>query len=153
MCRYPTTTAVMIGGRILIACWLLIGLADPVAAKQWVRVGIYDNPPMVSQDETGHVEGIFPELLRYIAAEEGWRLEFVSGCLTEGLDRLEQGSIDLLLPLAYTEARCQYFDFTHETIISNWGQVYVAPGSEIESILDLDGKLLLRCTIVFLSRE
>ena len=53
---------------------------------------------------------------------------------------LENGEIDLLSPIAYSEERSERFDFNDETLISNWGHVYTQPGSDIESFLDLEGK-------------
>ncbi|MFQ5577415.1 MAG: PAS domain S-box protein, partial [Anaerolineae bacterium] len=36
--------------------------------------------------------------------------------------------------------RAERFDFTAETLLVNWGQIYVPPNSTIQSVLDLQGK-------------
>jgi PAS domain S-box-containing protein len=42
--------------------------------------------------------------------------------------------------IAYSESRGRNFDYTFESIITNWGQIYLNKKSEIESIIDLKGK-------------
>jgi len=44
--------------------------------------------------------------------------------------------------IAHTEARSALFDFSTESVITNWGQIYTKADAEIESILDLEGKTL-----------
>ncbi len=125
---------------ILVALWFLV---CPLQASGWaetLRVGVYDNLPMVSFDGRGGGEGIFPELLEHVAAQEGWTLEYVPGTWAECLDRLERGQIDVLLSIAYTEPRSQLYDFSEETVLSNWGEIFARPDARIRSILDLDGK-------------
>ena len=124
---------------VLLACCLLAAANGTGASKQPVRVGIYDMDPL---SETGGVkegDGLFVKILRYIAHEEQWDLQFVSGTLDSCLDRLAQGKIDLLVAADYSKANEQTFDFTRETLISTWGQVYGPGKSGIGSLLDLSG--------------
>jgi PAS domain S-box-containing protein len=58
----------------------------------------------------------------------------------ECLIQLETGEIDLLAPIAYSEERAERFDFNEETLITNWGQVYVRPDQSNISLLDLEGQ-------------
>ena len=46
------------------------------AGKQLVRVGIYENAPKVFTNDNGEEEGFFVDLLRMIAREENWELEY-----------------------------------------------------------------------------
>lgn len=105
-----------------------------------VRVGVYDFAPLscTSDPHSPHC-GIFTTLLNEIAAREGWKLEYVPGSLEEGLERLEAGQIDLLMAATYSPAAAERFDFTRETVISTWAQLYTTPDTRVQSLLDLDG--------------
>lgn len=116
-------------------------LAAPEAeADRTVKVGLYDNKPLVFLDNSGKAKGIFVDILEYIAEKEQWTLEFVYGSWPECIDRLEAGEIDLMAAIAYSKERAKRYNYTYETVITNWGQVYVAKGTDISSILDLDQK-------------
>lgn len=105
-----------------------------------VRIGIYPNPPLIDARKGGRAKGIFADILRHIASQEGWNAVFVEGTLREGLDRLEKNEIDLLPAVVYTDELSKRFRFTRESIITNWARVYAKDTSEICSFLDLDGK-------------
>lgn len=107
-----------------------------------VRVGIYDNKPKVYLDDKKVAAGVFPDILNYIAKQENWQLEYVSGTWEEGLARLEKGEINIMVDVALSAERRQKYDFTNETILSSWGVVYVRKNSDIDSFKDLDGKTI-----------
>ncbi len=133
--------------RLLIPClfmlpWiaLMIEGVPADAQEKVVRVGIYENAPKVFTEESGNPAGIFVDIIEYIAEQEGWRLDYVSGTWGEGLDRLESGTIDLMPDVAYTAERERIFDFGEVAVLSSWFQVYAGKKSGIHSILDLNGK-------------
>ncbi|MHB8712192.1 MAG: EAL domain-containing protein [Trichloromonadaceae bacterium] len=126
--------------RLLICLLLLLPAAAVQGEDRPLRVGVYQNPPVLIVDEAGRTGGIFPELLEAIAAREGWQLEFIPGSWAENLTRLEAGDIDLLTAIAFTPARGELFDFSDQTVFSNWGQLYTRPKEGIDSILELDGQ-------------
>ena len=102
-----------------------------------VRVGVYPGPPIATVTAEGRHEGIYVDLLREVAQREQWALEFVSGTWAEGLQRLDRAEIDLMVGVGFSEERAQRFAFSSEPVLSNWGQVYVPRGSDVQSILDL----------------
>jgi PAS domain S-box-containing protein len=53
---------------------------------------------------------------------------------------LEDGRIDLMPDVAYSDARAQRFDFHRVPALPSWSQVYRRPGVTLQSVLDLDGK-------------
>ncbi len=118
----------------------LLAISPAASVARTVKVGFYDNNPLVFRDDTGRPQGIFIDLLQRIAAEEQWDLQYVYGSWPDCLDRLEAGEIDLLTAIAYSAQRAKQFRFTYETVITNWGQVFVPKNAAITSILDLDGK-------------
>jgi PAS domain S-box-containing protein len=105
-----------------------------------VKIGVYDNAPIVFKNKSGGYSGLSVEILEHIATKEDWKIEYVFGSFAQCLERLERGDIDLQVYIAYSKERALKFDFNQETLLSNWGVVYIRPGSGIETILDLEGK-------------
>jgi PAS domain S-box-containing protein len=120
---------------IVAAC---IGISR-LSAQQIVKVGMDENPPLISTREDGVVEGFFVDILEYIAKKESWRVEYHSFGWAECLDQLEEGNIDLVLDIAYSTERDLKFEFTTETVLPNWGILYGRKGNGVGSITDLDG--------------
>ena len=118
----------------------LLTVPTLLAQSPTIRVGLYQNEPLVFTDEAGIPQGIFPDILNAIAAQEKWQIEYVKCAWSNCLELLAAGDIDLLAAIAYSEERDEIFDFTQETIISNWGQIYTPRLSDIQSILDLEHK-------------
>jgi diguanylate cyclase (GGDEF)-like protein/PAS domain S-box-containing protein len=83
--------------------------------------------------------GLFVELLKQAAVKRGWQLRFHTGTWTEKLQELTSGRIDVLPAIALTRERAEKYLFTSQSVLSNWGQIYVPQGSSIQSILDLKG--------------
>ncbi len=127
---------------ILIYCILFVISFFPLnsIADTHIRVGVYQNRPLLFKDTNGSVKGIFPDILEHVAAKEGWTIEYMSESWAECQKDLKAGKLDILAAIAYSEQRNQIFDFTYENIISNWGQIYTGQLSNIESILDFKGK-------------
>ncbi len=107
-----------------------------------IRVGIYQNYPLVSQNINGVPQGLFVDILNEIASQEGWEPNFFFDTFSNCLKRLENDELDLLSAVAQTEQRDQFLDFSKETVCTLWGIVYVQPNSEIQTILELDGKVI-----------
>ena len=121
------------------ACFLLAAHCRAEASKQPVRVGVYNIEPLCEIANSEEGGGLFIEILKDIALREQWDIRLVGGSLNDCLNMLALEEIDLLAAADYSKAREQAFDFTRETFISTWGQVYGAEKTEIGSILDLSG--------------
>ncbi len=126
---------VLLSGFVLHAV-----LVRPVLADDPIRVGVYENEPLVFVDADADARGILVDILEYVAEQEEWLLEYVPCIWTACLEMLEKGEIDLLPSVAYTDERTQRFDLTAETVMLNWGQLYGRETVEIDSILDLNGR-------------
>ena len=122
-----------------LVVWLFVG--PTLSADDPIRVGIYQNEPLVFVDEDGHPSGFYVDLLDAIAAEEGWDLEYVECLFPDCLALMEQGDLDLMTAIAYSAEREQRFDFNRETVLVNWAQVYTRKGGP-QSIIDLDGRTI-----------
>jgi PAS domain S-box-containing protein len=128
----------LVGGvtLFLLSLWLQV----PAGAAQTVRVGVYQNSPKVALSDAGRAEGIFIDVIESVAAREGWTLEYVPGTWAEGLERLEQGRIDLMPDVARTAEREAQYGFHDEPVLASWNQVYTRKGSGVRTLLDLEGK-------------
>ncbi|MCF7901804.1 MAG: transporter substrate-binding domain-containing protein [Candidatus Marinimicrobia bacterium] len=140
----------MIGHQILfylnLIFVLILGMLSPAhlvaSDNTTIRVGIYQNNPKIFIDDSGNPRGIFVDILRHIALENDWSVQYVPGEWYECLERLESGDIDLMPDVAWSEERAEIFDFNQVTVLNNWGQVYVPRESEIETIPELHGKTI-----------
>jgi len=123
---------------ITLAMCLTVAIL-PAAEGRTVRVGVYDNAPKIFIAESGRPAGIFVDILNAVARNEGWRIEYVPGTWDEGLQRLEDGKIDLMPDMAYSSEREKTMSFHSVPVLSSWSQVYARRGSNIKSMLDLNG--------------
>jgi PAS domain S-box-containing protein len=130
---------------LLVVCFALLPLSissTPVSADDAItlRVGLYENSPKIFTAPNGDAAGFWPEIIEYIAAEEGWEIDYVHGTWSENLNRLENNEIDIMPDVAYAEERAARYEFSNETVYVSWSRVYAREGTDIESILDLGGK-------------
>ena len=85
------------------------------------------------------IDYLTPSRLTWLVYALGWFLVCI--LVHYGSTRwLEEGKIDVLAAIAYSDERNKQFDFNSETVVMNWGQVYVPEISEIKSFVDLNGK-------------
>ncbi len=127
--------------RSVVLCLLvfLLGSFHVTILSQTIRVGVYHNPPKVAVEDADVVSGLYPELLEYIATEEGWTLEYVLGSWSESMARLDRGEIDLMVDVAYTVPRRTLYAFNEETVLVNWGTVYTRAPLKVLSLPEMAG--------------
>jgi len=124
--------------RLLLVLPFIWG-GSPYAAET-IRVGLYQNPPKVFRTARGIPSGFFIDILNSIASKSDWNLEYVDCEWKACLQSLEQGDIDLMPDVAYSEKRDERFDFNHEVVLSNWTLLYARDPRPYTSFLDLNGK-------------
>lgn len=117
----------------------LMGLTKS-QSMQVIRVGVYENAPKIYTASDGTVSGFWPDLIRYIAQKEGWKITWVHGTWEESLQRLLANEIDIMPDTGWTAERSQIFAFSTETVLVSWARLYVPTGSSIQTIPDLNGK-------------
>ncbi len=130
--------------RFLCSVALLLLLCFVSAGNGWaarvVRVGVYENRPMLFMGEGGVARGVYVDVLAAIAQAEGWTYQFVPGSWSENLDRLAAAEIDVMPDIGYSAERAKRFDFSRESIFSTWAQIYVPRDSDLQSYEGLEGK-------------
>ncbi len=136
-------------GRAVLLCLLLASAVllplfpypdSSAYAKTVLKVGVYNNKPTIFEDDDGRVKGFFIDILEEIAAKEGWQLEYVTGHFAGIYDELKAGKIDLLPAIAYVKERESFVDYTYETVMANWAELYVPDGVDFTSLIELEGK-------------
>jgi len=105
-----------------------------------IRVGTFPFEPFNFIDEKGMVQGLNADLLREIAKDENWSITFVPGSWAEGLQRLQNQEIDVMVSVANSSERSQIMDFTYESVAELWGQVFLRPDGSSRNISDLSGQ-------------
>ncbi len=105
-----------------------------------IRVGIYQNKPLVFQTESGEPQGLYVDLLNQIASRSNWQLEYNLDSFSNLIKYLKNDKIDLLTCIAPTKQRNNDFEFSKEAVFVLWGVVYVSSDSKVETIIDLNGK-------------
>ncbi|MBF0235298.1 MAG: transporter substrate-binding domain-containing protein, partial [Desulfamplus sp.] len=125
--------------KILIIVSIFIAMQIPCHAGHKITVGVYNFSPLVFTDETGKVQGFFPDILDYIAKKEGWEIKYIPGSWSECLTRIQSGEIDLQVCIASSEERSKLLDFS-DYLILDWASVFKKKGSPIQTIFDLKDK-------------
>jgi len=120
---------------------ILIISAMPALAQN-IRVGIYQNYPLIFKDENGKIDGFCYDILKEIAAKEGWNVIYVYDTWSNIYDKLKKGEVDMLVPIGFNLERTKDITFNNENVTSNWGQISMRKGISADSILDLDHKTL-----------
>lgn len=122
----------------LIVCLCIPAATELSADVRKLSVGILECAPICSIDPSKKNEAFLIEILTHIASREGWKVDFFSGTLSQNMDGLALGSIDLLAAVPYSPELASELHFTRETVISTWAQVYAHPNISVQSMLDLN---------------
>ncbi len=125
---------------LYLACMVVLPTAAFSAPGKVLRVGVFDNKPIVFKTEDGAYTGLSLDVLESIAKQENWTLDYVHGPWKSVYSQLEKGKIDLLVGIAFKAERAKRLDFTQETLINNWGVIYRHPSAAITSLEDLQDK-------------
>ena len=123
----------------LAAVGWAITIAPAVGADVTLRVGAYQNAPKIFHDESGRVQGFWPDLIEVIVAKKGWATEYVTCEWAKCLEMLENGALDMMPDVAYSATRAARFSFGKEIVFHSWSQLFYKPGKSISGILDLSG--------------
>ena len=107
-------------------------------ANTKIKVGYYEDYPLVFKDESGNPSGFFVNIINEMFKNEDYEIEYVYGTWKEMLDYLESGEIDLVLDILKNEKRDKIYDFNEKPILLSWGKVCVNREYKVDSLLDLE---------------
>lgn len=114
---------------------------DEKGSGQEITVGVYSYEPFMVV-ENNQVKGFFIDLLETVAEEEQWNVQYQIYSFSNGLKAVEHGDVDLMLGVAWSASRDELYDYNEESFFVNWGQIYNRKGLAIESMTDLEGKVI-----------
>lgn len=126
--------------QVIIISFLILCLPAILFAKTTLKVGVYENKPLIFTDTDGKVSGLYPDILEHIAAKEDWEIEYIHDHWSQLVHKLQKNEIDLLPAIAYSPGRENYLSFSDETVLVNWAEVYSSKNHTLSSLLDLEGQ-------------
>ena len=127
--RQGVRNAVLLFSVVVLAVLLLPGIAYAEQSQDIVRVGWYESQ-FNTMDENGRRSGYSYEYQQKIAAHTGWKYEYVEGSWTDLLQMLQEGKIDLMSDVSYTEERSEHMLFSSLPMGAEEYFLFVAPGNE-----------------------
>ena len=105
-----------------------------------LRIGYYENPPLMFSDAQKRADGLIIEIFSNIARQEHWQVQYIACPFSQCLEKLRKGEIDVVPFVAYSAERASQYDFSNETIFGTWAVTYVPKDKPIASILDLKNR-------------
>ncbi len=126
--------------KMLLCISIFLLLSNIMAAEKIIKIGVYENNPLIFIGEKKKADGFIIEIIEKIAKKEKWEIEYVPCFFEEGLQKLQKNEIDILPLLAFSEERAKLYTYSKENIITNWANVYMKKDSNIKELLDLEGK-------------
>lgn len=140
----PQTSTRLNMKQSIVFCSALLFFLFVFSGTTWastpVKIGTFNNPPIVFEDVDGQIQGLAIDIVNAVAKQENWQVEYVHNPWATAYQQLEQNEIDLLVGIAFSSDRAEQFQFTSETLLSNWGKIYSSKEANITRLLDLEGK-------------
>ncbi|HRY62284.1 MAG TPA: transporter substrate-binding domain-containing protein [Candidatus Paceibacterota bacterium] len=124
----------------LVSLFFCFNFSLAQTATKVVKVGAFNNYPVIFKNTSGSIEGLYVDLLEEIGKRENIKFDYVFGTWNDGLERIKSGEVDLLTSVAYTEDRALIMEYTKNPLMTVWGDVYAPKNSDISGILELSGK-------------
>jgi PAS domain S-box-containing protein len=121
--------------------WLFLWFAGVVlfAQDDSLRLGIYDNPPMTFL-QNGVPAGFIVDIISDFARKQQISLEYVRAPFYELFEKLQQGKVDIIAPIAFNEERSKFLRYNAESILIDWSNIIVSETSNFKLLSDLNGK-------------
>ncbi|AHM57551.1 putative signaling protein (plasmid) [Peptoclostridium acidaminophilum DSM 3953] len=125
-----------------IASFLIILtlLTSNICSAQTLRVGTYEDKPLVFKGEKGKPQGFAIDVLEEIARQQGFDVTYSHSNFSESISRIKSGEIDILVDVIQTPERDNFMNFTKESLMENWGIVITKPLDDINTIFALSEK-------------
>lgn len=115
----------------------LIFISEVYNAQKTIKVGVYTYNPLIFRDSNNQEQGLFIDVIKYIAEKEKWKLEFVFGTWEECFTRLLSEEIDVLPVITKSPEREQSISYTEDSLFLDWAVIYARKNSGFKTIFDL----------------
>ena len=113
----------------LLVTLVLPSVANAQESGEIVRVGWFDSP-FNMRDDLERRSGYAYDYQQKIAAYTGWKYEYVEGSWPELLQMLEDGKIDLLSDVSYTDERAERMLYSSIPMGAEEYYLFAAPGHQ-----------------------
>jgi len=135
---YPARNLII----IILICYigLLNAQSNSLQQQQEIKIGITHAPPLIYLINKENPEGMLIDFLHEVAIHENWKITWIMGSWPKVFNLAKDAKLDVMTYVANTPERTQYFNFSHESFITGWGQVYTHNSSNYQDILDFDQK-------------
>lgn len=127
---------------VILLSFAVPSLSNAAEETKTVRVGWYESPFNMT-DENGNRSGYAYEYQRKVASYTGWNYEYVEGSWVELLHMLENGEIDLLSDVSYTEERAENILYSSIPMGQEMYYIYIDSGNtaiKFDDLSTLNGK-------------
>ncbi|MGL5694686.1 MAG: substrate-binding periplasmic protein, partial [Peptostreptococcaceae bacterium] len=114
--------------------------AEKNSEGEIVKVGVYDYRPYNYISEDGEVRGYYTDLLDLLNKDGKFKYEYVACDFVEGLDKLEDGEIDLMMGVAITPERKDRFLFNKYVVATEKHGIYTNKNIKYGELEKLKGK-------------
>ena len=118
--RRKKSTVLCAGIFVVLGIWMILSVPCQAAEmnaiekqSQIIRVGSFEDT-FNYVDENGVRRGFGYELMQALAGYTGWKFEYVKCAWSDCFDKLENGEIDIMGDISYTDERAQRMLFSDE---------------------------------------
>jgi len=105
-----------------------------------IKIGYYQNPPRIYKDANGEPAGFFADITEEILKESDFKAEWIFLDWAECLAKLQNGKLDIVVDVCYTEERDKKYLFPNETVFISWTNIYTQANHKLVDIFDLNNK-------------
>ncbi len=120
-----------------------------------IKIGYYQNPPRIYKDENNKPAGFFADITEEILKGSDFEAEWIYMDWTECLENLENGKLDVVVDICYTEERDKKYLFPKETAFISWTNIYTQKNHKVSDIYELNNKKIgvLKDSYYFTSKD
>ncbi len=117
---------------LLMSVFLISRISTITAAKstEVIKVGYFESGDFIKEND-GVFSGYCVDYLEELAKHTGWKYEYVYCTWEECLDKVENGEIDFMCTVQYTEDRAERFVFSKEEIGTEHCLIYARTDADI----------------------
>ena len=132
-------------GRLCVGLVAFMGAGGPVIAQSEapLRVGVYENPPMIFRDAQGQPAGLVVDAFAIALGDEAPPVTWVDGNAADLVEWAAEGRIDGVLGLAFSPARNRRLAMTREPVFASYGTLVRRLDTTVGHIFDLEGLRLI----------
>lgn len=113
------------------------------AEKVTYKIGYFDSPPLsFLNEELQKPEGFAVDLMNQIAVLNNFTIEWHFDEFPNLLSKIKSKQIDSIINTGFSEERAEFMSYAENNFANVWGQVYLPANSNIESIFDLENKVV-----------